>query len=47
VSIADAVPVDEGNVEVQRSEGVLRVILDNPRRRNALTWQMYDRLLDV
>jgi enoyl-CoA hydratase/carnithine racemase len=47
VSIAEPVPLDEGNVEVQRSEGTLRVVLTNPRRRNALTWHMYDRLLDV
>jgi enoyl-CoA hydratase/carnithine racemase len=47
VSSADAVQLDEGNVEVQRSEGILRVVLENRRRRNALTWHMYDRLLDV
>jgi enoyl-CoA hydratase/carnithine racemase len=47
VSIADPVPLEEGNVEVHRSEGSLHVVLDNPRRRNALTWQMYDRLLAV
>jgi enoyl-CoA hydratase/carnithine racemase len=47
VSIADAGPLEEGTIEVHRSEGTLRVVLTNPRRRNALTWHMYDRLLDV
>jgi enoyl-CoA hydratase/carnithine racemase len=47
VSAADAVPPDEGDVEVHRSEGVLNVVLSHPRRRNALTWHMYDRLLAV
>jgi enoyl-CoA hydratase/carnithine racemase len=47
VSIPDAVPLDEGDVEVHRSAGTLHVVLKNPRRRNALTWHMYDRLLSV
>jgi enoyl-CoA hydratase/carnithine racemase len=47
VSTPDAVPPDEGTVEVDRCEGALHVVLSNPRRRNALTWHMYDRLLAV
>jgi enoyl-CoA hydratase/carnithine racemase len=47
VSAADAVPRDEAHVEVHRREGTLNVLLSHPRRRNALTWQMYDRLLAV
>ena len=43
----DPVPLEEGHVEVRRSGSSLHVVLGNPRRRNALTWQMYDRLLDV
>ena len=47
MSIADPAPPEEGTVEVHRFEGILRVVLTNPRRRNALTWHMYDGLLDV
>jgi enoyl-CoA hydratase/carnithine racemase len=47
VSTRDAVPPDEGNVEVDRCEAALHVVLSHPRRRNALTWHMYDRLLAV
>jgi enoyl-CoA hydratase/carnithine racemase len=42
-----AVRPDEGNVEVHRVEGTVHVVLSHPRRRNALTWPMYDRLLAV
>jgi enoyl-CoA hydratase/carnithine racemase len=38
---------DEGNVQVHRSDATLHVVLSHPLRRNALTWQMYDRLLEV
>ena len=47
MSALDPVPPDEGDVEVHRSEGTLHVVLSHPRRRNALTWHMYDRLLAV
>jgi enoyl-CoA hydratase/carnithine racemase len=47
VSAAEAVPPGEGCVEVHRFGGTLNVVLSNPRRRNALTWRMYDRLLSV
>jgi len=47
VSTADAAPPEGGDVEVHRSEGTLHVVLSHPRRRNALTWHMYDRLLAV
>jgi enoyl-CoA hydratase/carnithine racemase len=47
VSAAGAAAPNEGDVEVHRAEGTLHVVLSHPRRRNALTWQMYDRLLAV
>lgn len=33
-----------GRVEVRRDGPVLHALLTNPRRRNALTWAMYDQL---
>ena len=47
MSTADAVPPDEGDIQVHRDEGTLHVVLSHPRRRNALTWHMYDRLMAV
>jgi enoyl-CoA hydratase/carnithine racemase len=47
VSSPDADAPDGGDVEVRRSQGTLHVVLSHPRRRNALTWHMYDRLLAV
>jgi enoyl-CoA hydratase/carnithine racemase len=47
VSTPAAVAPDEGDVEVHRSDAALHVVLSHPRRRNALTWHMYDRLLAV
>jgi enoyl-CoA hydratase/carnithine racemase len=47
VSTAEAAPRDEDDVEIRRSEAALHVVLSHPRRRNALTWHMYDRLLAV
>ena len=47
MSSAEAVPPNADDVEVRRSEGTLHVVLSHPRRRNALTWHMYDRLLAV
>lgn len=47
MSTASGAPVGEGSVEVHRSEGTLHVVLSHPRRRNALTWKMYDQLVNV
>jgi crotonobetainyl-CoA:carnitine CoA-transferase CaiB-like acyl-CoA transferase/enoyl-CoA hydratase/carnithine racemase len=43
----DEAPAPEGTVEVRRDGPVLRVTLCNPTRRNAITWGMYDRLLEA
>ena len=42
----DPVPLEEGDVEVRRCRAACTSSSANPRRRNALTWRMYDRLLD-
>lgn len=47
MSTGEEVAPDQGEVEVHRSDGALHVVLSHPRRRNALTWHMYDRLLAV
>jgi enoyl-CoA hydratase/carnithine racemase len=50
VSATEAAPPDapdEGTVEISRSESMLEVVLSHPRRKNALTWRMYDRLLQL
>jgi enoyl-CoA hydratase/carnithine racemase len=38
---------EEGRVVVRREGAALHVELSNPRRRNALTWAMYDQLVAV
>jgi enoyl-CoA hydratase/carnithine racemase len=40
-------PEEQGRVVVRRDGAALHVELSNPRRRNALTWGMYDELLAV
>ncbi|GAB7191474.1 enoyl-CoA hydratase [Kineococcus sp. NUM-3379] len=43
----DAGTPTAGAVLVHREGGALHVVLSNPGRRNALTWEMYDRLVGV
>jgi enoyl-CoA hydratase/carnithine racemase len=35
----------EGQVRLERQAGVATVVFDRPHARNAMTWQMYDQLL--
>jgi enoyl-CoA hydratase/carnithine racemase len=37
----------EAQVRVHREDDVVHAVLSNPTRRNALTWGMYDQLLDL
>lgn len=36
-----------GQLQIERDGPVLRVTFNRPERRNALTWQMYDGLIDA
>jgi crotonobetainyl-CoA:carnitine CoA-transferase CaiB-like acyl-CoA transferase/enoyl-CoA hydratase/carnithine racemase len=44
VSPAAGAPSTEASVTGETAEGVLRIRISNPGRRNAFTWEMYDQL---
>ena len=44
MSTTDDVDLEAGQVRLRRDGAVLHAKLANPRRRNALTWAMYDQL---
>ena len=37
----------EGRVSARTTDGVLRVVISNPARRNAFTWGMYNQLASI
>lgn len=43
MSTTDALP-SEGEIRIRLDGAVVRVVISNPRRRNAITWAMYEQL---